>query len=654
MNSKSNMMLDFHGSSVAQARSALDYYLQLSVDIGLQELRVVTGRGNHVNARGERGTLYHDLPQYLTQSPFKDRVLKCEARDGHYVLRLKTNGITSQNEAHETSAFDAFLKSQLPILREGANSNHPIFMMLYAEILEKGQYGEAQNFPKAASLYGKAAELGLPPAMHEYGRCYLHGVGVKQSDAEAVKWVEKAHNIGYPPSTESLAAWKHTGLPNYPANEAEGLQLYQLAIQQGSTKAMRLIATLHLEAKRFSESFKLYKQAADLGDVIAQYNTGVNYLYGQGVDQDQHQAYRYLALAAQGGDADAQFQMGLKMLKDDQLKYQDAGLQLLALAAQGGSSQACRLLSASTATQNDTHYLERSAQLGNIVDQLRLDALKDNNHQPINAERLRFQDVLPYFERLTDTAIKQLHAESKFIILDLVLLHGAAAKKRRAYELITSMADQKCTLSIRRQVYFYEKGDGLLKIKKSPKKAIELLQHCSDLGDVIATMMLAKRYLKRTNDCAAFKEALILLTLASKQHYPPAFYQLGLLHEQKMMADSSEKKAHCYYSLAIECERKIKGGPYAKFGPLDEHASIIALAQQGKKRTDPKPREMPRTRLRLLTSPPASPQQAPEPLQVQAPQESSDTTPFYSFFNNRNAAIAASTLAVLAVVTCLK
>jgi len=45
MYSRQNMMLDFHGCSVEQARNNMDYYLQLALDVGLQELRIVTGRG---------------------------------------------------------------------------------------------------------------------------------------------------------------------------------------------------------------------------------------------------------------------------------------------------------------------------------------------------------------------------------------------------------------------------------------------------------------------------------------------------------------------------------------------------------------------------------------------------------------------------------
>lgn len=54
------------------------------------------------------------------------------------------------------------------------------------------------------------------------------------------------------------------------------------------------------------EAVKWYRQAADQGDVLAQFNLGVFYETGEGVSVDQEQAINWYRKAAQQGHADAQ------------------------------------------------------------------------------------------------------------------------------------------------------------------------------------------------------------------------------------------------------------------------------------------------------------------------------------------------------------
>ena len=42
-----------------------------------------------------------------------------------------------------------------------------------------------------------AAEQGYPPAQYDLGNCYLNGLGVQKSQAEAVEWIRKAAVQGH-------------------------------------------------------------------------------------------------------------------------------------------------------------------------------------------------------------------------------------------------------------------------------------------------------------------------------------------------------------------------------------------------------------------------------------------------------------------------
>ena len=59
-----------------------------------------------------------------------------------------------------------------------------------------------------------------------------------------------------------------------------------------------------------AQAVKWYRLAADQGDASAQFNLGLMYRTGQGVPQDDAQAVKWYRLAADQGDASAQFNLG--------------------------------------------------------------------------------------------------------------------------------------------------------------------------------------------------------------------------------------------------------------------------------------------------------------------------------------------------------
>ena len=57
-------------------------------------------------------------------------------------------------------------------------------------------------------------------------------------------------------------------------------------------------------ARNYKEAVRLYRLAAEQGDVSAQYNLGLMYYKGYGVLQDYAHAHMWLNLASAAGDAD--------------------------------------------------------------------------------------------------------------------------------------------------------------------------------------------------------------------------------------------------------------------------------------------------------------------------------------------------------------
>ena len=60
----------------------------------------------------------------------------------------------------------------------------------------------------------------------------------------------------------------------------------------------------------YAEAIRLWRLAAEQGNAFAQYNLGDAYHYGEGVEQDYAEAVKWYRLAAEQGDEDAQLFLG--------------------------------------------------------------------------------------------------------------------------------------------------------------------------------------------------------------------------------------------------------------------------------------------------------------------------------------------------------
>ena len=95
----------------------------------------------------------------------------------------------------------------------------------------------------------------------------------------------------------------------------------------------------NLEAQDLSyeEKLKLYREAAEQGNVIAQNNLGVYYRDGLGVAKDLNEAARYFKLSAEKNYAPAQYNLGLLYYNENNM---DEAGKYFRLAADNGDSRA--------------------------------------------------------------------------------------------------------------------------------------------------------------------------------------------------------------------------------------------------------------------------------------------------------------------------
>jgi localization factor PodJL len=155
----------------------------------------------------------------------------------------------------------------------------------------------------------QAAEAGDPLALFEVARRYTDGDGIEASLETAAQWYEAAARAGSAPAQYRLANFLEKGHGVKMDVEKSALW-YQRAAEQGNALAMHNLAVIYtsglIGGKPDMESaIGWFQKAADLGVKDSQVNLGIIYAKGIGIEADAVQAYKWLAIAARGGDTDA-------------------------------------------------------------------------------------------------------------------------------------------------------------------------------------------------------------------------------------------------------------------------------------------------------------------------------------------------------------
>jgi TPR repeat protein len=261
-------------------------------------------------------------------------------------------------EAIQLSAFrfKSFLDKWNPKSDERAiaemNYNFGVFF-------EQGE-GVPKNEKEAVKWFRLAAEQGHEGAQFDLGVCYADGKGVSKDEAEAIKWYRKAADNDHSEAQFTLGSLYLNGRI-VEQNTQEGMSLLRQSAEQGNLKAQKSLAFLHrelsyiigansnifgpgsdkLSGQNKLESIKWYRKAAEQGDAEAQFNLGVRYANGDGVTKDQSEAVMWYRKAAEQGNAEAQFNLGVCYANGDGVtKDQSEAVIWYRKAAEQGDAKA--------------------------------------------------------------------------------------------------------------------------------------------------------------------------------------------------------------------------------------------------------------------------------------------------------------------------
>jgi hypothetical protein len=157
---------------------------------------------------------------------------------------------------------------------------------------------------EAARLLREAAEAGNADAQVNLAQLLHEGRGVGRDDGAAAGWLEKAAVQGKPEAMIDLARLYQAG-DGVAKDPDKAVALLRKAAAGGAPTAQTQLALALLRDKdRAREGADWLRTAADKGYPPAQFNLGVLYLSGGGLDRDPVQAVKWVSVAGANGDAD--------------------------------------------------------------------------------------------------------------------------------------------------------------------------------------------------------------------------------------------------------------------------------------------------------------------------------------------------------------
>ena len=262
------------------------------------------------------------------------------------------------------------------------------------EIVEK-------DYPRAFDLFQASASSGYLNGVVGLGMSYAKGYGCEKDLARSAQLFEVAANQGAAQAQFNLGWAYHYGL-GVGRNWELALKWYSAAAEQVNPGGIRGVGEMYELGvaglkQDFVQAAKLYERAAELGDLVAQFNLGVFYEHGQGVPVNRRLAETYLERSATQGHDSAQLNLGLLYQSgvEGVPDYKKA-IYWLQMAAESGNPKAHGAIGSMYVSghgvKQDTakaiHHLELSAATGEVYSQYNLAlVLRGLDKGPIDQER---------------------------------------------------------------------------------------------------------------------------------------------------------------------------------------------------------------------------------------------------------------------------
>ncbi|KAI9364111.1 hypothetical protein BD770DRAFT_379292 [Pilaira anomala] len=192
----------------------------------------------------------------------------------------------------------------IKVMSQLAQKGHPYAQLNLAAIIMRTQ---PDRVDAAIQLYQLAGKAGLDKAYSELGRMYRLGYGVHQDHKKAIEFFKKGAQTGNPQSNFMLGVYCSSGLGNdeRKPDQEKAFKHFQKAAVKGLAEAQYNVGLRYLkghgvEANHFNAA-EFFRMAALQGFQLAQINLAGMYSEGRGVKHDLDEARVWLQKAVEGG-----------------------------------------------------------------------------------------------------------------------------------------------------------------------------------------------------------------------------------------------------------------------------------------------------------------------------------------------------------------
>ena len=201
-------------------------------------------------------------------------------------------------------------------LKKAAQLGLPRALHQLGVALRDGIDGFAKDESESFECFRKAALAGHAPSASWLGLSYLEGIGTAKNPQSALKWFRIAARAGDAEGQANLGYAYIQGLPGIPVNAEEGVKWLKRAASRGQDAAQTTLGFCYSKGlgveRDIAMALNLYKQAAKQGNPGAMYNLGWIYEKGTSGTPDKTKAKEWYQRAASRGHEKAV--QGLKRL----------------------------------------------------------------------------------------------------------------------------------------------------------------------------------------------------------------------------------------------------------------------------------------------------------------------------------------------------
>ncbi|KAJ3175821.1 hypothetical protein HK101_010570 [Irineochytrium annulatum] len=177
------------------------------------------------------------------------------------------------------------------------------------------KFEQCKDYGKAAALAREASNAGIIEATVFLAKLYDQGTGVPQDYVVAATYYKKAADAGDATGALRIGVCYEMGR-GVPADRKSAMRFFEQAAELGNSEAKRRLARCYKDdddeeyAPDLERVAQLYAEAAEGGDVVAKYELGFSYQFGEGLPENFYKAVLYYKEAAAMGYAKAMYALG--------------------------------------------------------------------------------------------------------------------------------------------------------------------------------------------------------------------------------------------------------------------------------------------------------------------------------------------------------